>query len=170
MMHWVLLWWYTLLSLIGPTLCCCCLPGRWKIPTVPAASLAPVAPTALPANGTESPSPIAPPVCCCCAAASEWGDEFQASRVTASESAPTPQPLTPRCPCPKQALHLAARLTETERDLRSDEPSDWAISVFSSFRSASVVIDLPLPITASLRQLPFLTTSERLYAHHVLRC
>lgn len=77
-----------------------------------------------------------------------------------------PKPV-PTEPCPCGGVELVAvppAVSAVSFDL------DQLVSVVPKF-GAPFVIEIVIPVDPSgLRELPFLTTAERLYAHHVLRC
>ena len=132
-------------QLAGPWLCCC----------GPARVVAAFARTE-----TETrPTPPAPPHCPLCA-------------QSEPKPAPTPEkkPTEPqRCPCGgAEFVALPVALSKADDGPTAGVPL-WeppAFALLYPFRVQSVV---PLG-DVGLRELPHLTTADRLYAHHVLRC
>jgi hypothetical protein len=132
-------------QLAGPWLCCC----------GPARVVAAFARTK-----TETrPTPPAPPHCPLCA-------------QSEPNPAPTPEkkPVQPdRCPCGgAEFVALPVSLAKADDGPAVGVPQ-WeppSITPLYSFRVRSVA----LSGDEGLRELPTLTTADRLYAHHVLRC
>ncbi len=129
-------------QLAGPWLCCC----------GPARVVAAFARSKTEAN----PTPPAKPHCPLCA---------QSEPKPAPEKKPTePQ----RCPCGgAEFVALPVTLWKADDGPTAGVPV-WEpppLAPLYSFRVQSVS-----GADAGLRQLPLLTTADRLYAHHVLRC
>lgn len=139
-------------QLAGPWLCCC---GPERI----AAVFTSTEPTA------ATPAPVSPPTSHCplCAKTAD------AKTPPDSPSVPRPtRPMPPeRCPCGGVEL-LAVLPTPT-----GDTPTfdlGLLVPVAAEVSVPLSVEPLPPVVRTGVRQLPFLTTAERLYAHHVLRC
>jgi hypothetical protein len=139
-------------QLAGPWLCCC---GPERI-VAAFASTKPVVATPAPVSPTTSHCPL-------------YAKTADAKTLPDSPSAPKPsKPMPPeRCPCGGVEL-LAVLPTPT-----GDTPAfdlDRLVLVAAEVSVPLSVEPLPPVNRTGLRELPFLTTVERLYAHHVLRC
>ena len=89
-----------------------------------------------------------------------------AENPTPSDPTSPPKPIpTERCPCGGvEFVAVPPAASAVSFDL------DQLVSVVFEF-DAPFLIEIAILIEPSgLRELPFLTTAERLYAHHVLRC
>jgi hypothetical protein len=132
-------------QLVGPWLCCC---GPARVVAAFARS-----------KTETDPTPPAKPHCPLCA-------------QSEPKPAPTPEkkpPPTDRCPCGgAEFVALPVTLWKSD-DVPTAGGPVWEPASFTplySFRVESVV----LSGDEGLRELPHLTTADRLYAHHVLRC
>lgn len=140
-----------LAQVAGPWLCCCAAAQvsaafAGKLPAKPVA-VAPVQP--------NQPKTAACPHC-------QKGDA-----QPKSPAEPTPaSPLPDQCPCGGYELVAVS----TERKATSDEPAVFVAELparLAHFPSALSPAEVKHP---GLRELPWLTASDRLFAHHVLRC
>lgn len=136
-----------LTQLAGPWLCCC---G----PSRAVAAFAPV---------RSEPKPAAPkPSCPHCA------KDCGKSSAPAEPAKPKPKsPPSDRCPCGGVVL-VALPADKPERA----DPSlvAWLVPVSADFVRPVVLTSVIPADYPGLRELPVLTTSDRLFGHHALRC
>lgn len=130
-------------QLAGPWLCCC---GPARVVAAFARS-----------KSETLPTPPAKPHCPLCA-------QSEPKPAPTPDKKPTPPD---RCPC-GGAEFVALPVAKAD-EFPATDWSQWQTPSFAlvySFRVVSVgVAGVP-----GLRELPHLTTADRLYAHHVLRC
>ena len=137
-----------LTQVAGPWLCCC------AVAQVSAAMSGTL--QAKPADTV--PVQPKPPICPHCK-----GEPQPAG----TPSEPTPaSPLPEQCPC--GGYELVA--VPIERKATTDEATSFVAEPFALPAPFPPVLSQAVAERPGLRELPWMTTSDRLFAHHVLRC
>ena len=135
----------TFAQLAGPWLCCC---GPMRVTTAVAGLVTKAPPV-------DNGSHVVCPHC-----------KKEVPACPPADDTPKPDPFAPdRCPC--GGVMSAAAPAD-----KPSVPTADALLVVVSVEPPRAMIPVPgsSPAVVGLRELPHLTTSDRLYAHHVLRC
>jgi hypothetical protein len=153
MLHRVLVTILTLVTAVGPGLCCCSFAAHRPTPAN--------TPTAKPANAARP---------CCCCQHEEDADEPAAPQAAAAVTPAQPTVPDQECPCKKlrermPSLHSLSAEGATPDQSRSALPDTWLpVAAFSDTAPAPVIVHGGDP------PLPFLTAQDLLRTHHLLRC